>query len=273
MLFNIILNQRTQESTTPFQNHHFLSRLTFSSVSVIAQTIVWSALQSHIMCSSRKSFSWLSSHDSFFILIVLGFIPHWILSPGSERLFPLFESQLHPRLKLLAAVRKCKGIDFLILSNLELSFVFFPHNGFWVKKKKVSADFNLSWRIVQEWMDEFNNTWRAFVVCLLSWVPNGPGIIGEAVVLRLGERDPLPPRGQARWEMCSGAWRPVAEGVGWTSPRESPGWAWGSSGREEGRMWALATRPQSPSSPPGFSTRHSRDPRYFQGLPKYFNFF
>ena len=41
-------------------------------------------------------------------------------------------------------------------------------------------------------MDEFNNIWLAFVVCPLSRVQNGPGIIGEAVVLRPGETDPPP---------------------------------------------------------------------------------
>ena len=110
-------------------------------------------------------------------------------------------------------------------------------------------------------MDEFNNIWLAFVVCPLSRVQNGPGIIGEAVVLRPGETDP-PPYMDKQSGKCAagpgGQWR-----RGWAGPapgRVQGGLGEAAPGKKEGcELWPPAHRapPAHLASPQGTAGNHA----------------
>lgn len=173
---------------------------TLSKSSLFESTLVfqhaWDCSNNCLVCSSEPHYLKLQriilvtpSHASCFILIiVLYLIPHWIPSPGSERLFPLLESQHRPRLNGWTA-RECKGIVFLIFSNLELRVsIFFSHVMVFGVKSIYRLQF-FTWT-VREWMDEFNNILLAFVAYHPLQVQHGRGIMIEAVVLRFGETDP-----------------------------------------------------------------------------------
>ena len=86
----------------------------------------------------------------------------------------------------------------------------------------------------------------------------------EAVVLRFGETDPS--HGQAEWEVHCWTWRPVADGVGWTSSRENPGEGWGRKDVSPGHL------PRESLHPLWLLHKVQRRPHCFQGSQKMFQF-
>lgn len=137
MLFDITPNGCIQERAAPFPNHHFLSQLMFPSVSEIAQMIVWSPVQPHYWKCQKIILSASQPCLIFYPNSSACFDSPLNSQPWFWMTFSSFWKATPSKANWSTSVRKFKGRVFLSLPNLELrfNFFFFPHNGFWVKKK------------------------------------------------------------------------------------------------------------------------------------------
>ena len=154
------------------------------------------------------------------------------------------------------------SLPYFLKLGIKIQYFFFPCDGFWGKKYLQTSVFHKG-LLRNEWMNSTIFCW-----CLLSTLPYGSSI-GEVLWEKLwfwdlGRQTPHMDKQSGK---CT-----AGHGGRWQTGLAGP-----APGRTQvrvggGRTWALATYPESPSIPSGFSIRYRGDHTVFRAHKKMFQF-